>query len=377
MKQLDPNKVRIAVEGLPILAEVVDALSSIDNTPDLSKLALNSLSGDLIQGGTITKFASTGIKDESSRLVVFVNNDGIVTDTIDVETLVGETNVAGDLKVDGEIYAKKLHVDEVTADVRNERSGPLEFNDADGNIYNKGLLWLQKDKPTKQLVYRPNPDRLWSSDSIDLHADAAYFVNGNYVLNKDSLGPDIKTSSLKQVGTLNDLKVKGNVSLSQHLFWNADADRLGLGTEAPNGAIGVMGFDSEFVIDVDQPQIRVGTYTTHDLEIITDDTPRIIVSANGKIHLGAKGQDSARVTVHGKLGVGVNTVADDTDLAVAGPIRFENKKFQVGSGTPSTGQFRKGDIVWNDDPKPTSYIGWVCVREGTPGEWKPFGQISS
>ena len=108
MKQLDPNKVRIAVEGLPILAEVVEALSSIDQTPDMSKLALNSLSGDLIQGGTISKFKSTGIKDESSRLVVFVNDDGIVTDTIDVETLVGDTNVAGDLHVDGEIYAKKI-----------------------------------------------------------------------------------------------------------------------------------------------------------------------------------------------------------------------------------------------------------------------------
>jgi hypothetical protein len=377
MKQLDPNKVRIAVDGLPILAEVVNALAEVDQTPDMSKLALNSLSGDLIQGGTITKFTSTGIKDESSRLVVFVNDDGIVTDTIDVETLIGETNVSGDLKVDGEIYAKKLHVDEVTADVRNERSGPLEFNDADGNIYNKGLLWVQKEGPTKQLVYRPNPDRLWSSDAIDLHADAAYLVNGNYVLNKDSLGPDVKTSSLKQLGILNELTVKGNMSLSQHLFWNADADRLGLGTDAPNGAIGVMGFDSEFVVDVDQPEVRIGTYTTHDLEIITDDTPRITLSANGKVHFGTKGGDSARVTVHGKLGVGVNQVADDTSFAVAGPIRFENKKFQVGEGTPTEGQYRKGDIVWNDDPKPTSYIGWVCIREGTPGEWKPFGQISS
>ena len=87
MKQLDPNKVRIAIEGLPVLAEVVNALADVDQTPDVSKLALNSLSGDLIQGGTITKFTSTGIKDESSRLVVFVNDDGIVTDTIDVETL--------------------------------------------------------------------------------------------------------------------------------------------------------------------------------------------------------------------------------------------------------------------------------------------------
>ena len=272
---------------------------------------------------------------------------------------------------------KKLHVDEVTADVRNERSGPLEFNDKDGTIYNKGLLWIKEGSSTKQLVYRANPDRLWSSDSIDLHTEAAYHVNGNYVLNKDSLGPDVKTSSLKQVGVLNDLKVKGNVALSQHLFWNADADRLGLGTDAPNGAIGVMGFDSEFIIDVDQPEIKIGTYTTHDLQIVTDDSPRITISANGKIHLGNKGSVDAKVSIHGQLGVGVNTVPEGVSLSVAGPIKFENKMFQTGEGTPTDGQYRKGDIVWNDDPKPTSYVGWVCVREGTPGEWKPFGQISS
>jgi len=182
---------------------------------------------------------------------------------------------------------------------------------------------------------------------------------------------------LKQVGVLNELNVKGNVALSQHLFWNADADRLGLGTDAPNGAIGVMGFDSEFIIDVDQPEVRIGTYTVHDLHVVTDDTSRIIVSANGKVNFGNKDTSDARVSIHGKLGVGVNQVPEDVSLSVAGPIKFENKKFQTGSDTPVDGQYRKGDIVWNDDPKPTSYVGWVCVREGTPGEWKAFGQISS
>ena len=46
-----------------------------------------------------------------------------------------------------------------------------------------------------------------------------------------------------------------------------------------------------------------------------------------------------------------------------------------GSGTPTSGAFRQGDIVWNDSPAPTSYVGWVCVKTGTPGDWRPFGQI--
>jgi hypothetical protein len=113
------------------------------------------------------------------------------------------------------------------------------------------------------------------------------------------------------------------------------------------------------------------------LHVITDDTSRIVVSANGKVNFGNKDTSDAKVSIHGKLGVGVNQVSDDVSLSVAGPIKFENKKFQTGSGTPVEGQYRKGDIVWNEDPKPTGYVGWVCTREGTPGEWKPFGQISS
>ena len=46
-----------------------------------------------------------------------------------------------------------------------------------------------------------------------------------------------------------------------------------------------------------------------------------------------------------------------------------------GTKEPTSGSFRQGDIVWNENPIPTGYVGWICVRTGTPGEWKPFGQI--
>jgi hypothetical protein len=68
---------------------------------------------------------------------------------------------------------------------------------------------------------------------------------------------------------------------------------------------------------------------------------------------------------------------DDVDFAVAGPVRFENKKFEVGDAAPTSGSYRRGDIVWNSVPRPTGYVGWICTRDGAPGEWKAFGQISS
>ena len=44
---------------------------------------------------------------------------------------------------------------------------------------------------------------------------------------------------------------------------------------------------------------------------------------------------------------------------------------------PSTGTWAVGDRVWNSNPSPSDYIGWVCVIAGSPGVWKGFGEIEA
>ena len=44
---------------------------------------------------------------------------------------------------------------------------------------------------------------------------------------------------------------------------------------------------------------------------------------------------------------------------------------------PTQGVYKKGAVVWNANPTPTGYVGWVCIMDGTPGEWKPVGQIGA
>ena len=78
-----------------------------------------------------------------------------------------------------------------------------------------------------------------------------------------------------------------------------------------------------------------------------------------------------------KLGIGVKNFSPDADITTAGPIRFQDKKFEVGSSDPDSGNYVTGDIVWNTTPTPTGYVGWICIKGGTPGTWKPFGQIAS
>ena len=75
----------------------------------------------------ITKFKSQGIRDESTHDTVLVNDLGLHVDNMTVNEILSPVAVKGDLNVEGSITAQKLHVNELTADIRNERSSPLEF----------------------------------------------------------------------------------------------------------------------------------------------------------------------------------------------------------------------------------------------------------
>ena len=41
-----------------------------------------------------------------------------------------------------------------------------------------------------------------------------------------------------------------------------------------------------------------------------------------------------------------------------------------GTGPPTTGAWRRGDIVWNTTPSADRPAGWLCVERGTPGVWR-------
>ena len=338
----------------------------------------NEISGDKIHGGRITKFSSVGIVDEATKQVIAIKDEGIHTDHLYVRTIRNKdgVQVLGGLKVQGDITARSLHVDEITADVRNERSSPLEFTPDENGIYGKGLIWKDAG-PSKQFVYRANPDRIWSTESIDLNIGNAYKIDNIDILTIDTLGSSIRKSSLTQVGTLNNLRTSGNLNIDDFIIYDADSQRLGIGTDAPNGNISITSYETEFVIDVESAATKIGNWTTDDLNIVTDNTTRITVKANGKVDFGKSGRNDAKVSVYGKLGVGVNNVSEGVSVSSAGPIEIAGTKIMTGTAVPTNGTFRQGDIVYNTNAVATGYVGWVCVRDGTPGQWKPFGAISA
>lgn len=369
----NPIDIRNIKTGLETLGNMIADIA--DRPVELPEILDRSLSGNKINGGKITNFSSTGIKDTATAVVLQVTDNGIITNSIDVDTLQGNTSVTGDLNVAGHITASSLHVDEITADVRIERSSPLEFVAGETNgIYGKGLLWRGQDR-TRQFLYQANPDRILSSESIDIAADASYMINGQTVLTDDQLGTTITKSNLRELGALRNLTVQGDVRVDEFIYYEAGTMRVGFNTEEPNGMLSLMSLDSELVFDPEGPMATIGTYTTSDLQIITDNTPRIVISNTGFIKVGTDVE--SKVTIPGKLGVGVANPPTDASITTSGPIRLQGTKHEVGNGIPTSGNYSKGDIVWNTDPKPTGYVGWVCVREGTPGLWKSFGQIAN
>lgn len=358
------------------LEDLANVLESLENRPTPKPAILDrSLSGDKIHGGKITKFNSVGITDNATKNMVLVSDDGLFVDVVNVQTAKGDLEVEGTLTakkivVEGELTATKVHVDELVADVRNERTSPLEFKAEKGVAYGKGLIWPGGDY-TKQFVLQSDPDRLFSSESVDLLKGKEYMIRGMTVLSETELGASVTESNLRKVGTLENLAVEGTFEIDSYVFWDSDLMRLGIGTESPNGAVSIKSLEHEFIIDsTDDRKFKLGTYTTSELQVVTDDTVRISVGATGGITL----QD--KVVVRGALGINVKNFQTDADITTANPVRFQGKKQEVGDSSPTDGTYALGDIVWSTIPVPGGYVGWICTREGTPGIWKPFGKIA-
>lgn len=360
-------------KSLEKIADTIEELEKKNNQPVAAPLPIiadRSLSGNAITGGIIERFTSTGIKDNAKTPVLEVQKDGIRVSTVYTERVGNDLVVQGDLDIKGDVSAERMHVKHLTADNRNDPTFPILFDISEGAKQN-GLAWTGSTH-TKQFKFRENPDRFWSSETFDLRQGREFQINGQTVLTEDTLGVGVINSNLRSVGKLKGLEVTGNVNFDNFVSYSAESEKFSIGTEFPSGLLSLGSLDHQFVIDPnDSGDWKIGTWTTSSLDIITDDTVRIAIDTGGAITV--KGKTVFEKTV----GINVKNFQDDVDLAVGGAVRFQNKKQEVGDSAPTSGVYRQGDIVWNTLPRPTAYIGWVCIQDGNPGIWKPFGHISS
>lgn len=339
-------------DGLADLASIVQTVANTE-TPEPVQATVNSLSGNAIHGGKITLFRSTGITDKATKNSLLVTNDMITVGKADIDSIVGDLQVEGTLTVD------RMEVEELVSTQKFNNS--IDFHPNNGSLDLIGLQWRQEGQSTKQIIWRE--DRFFISNTVDLHRNASIQIDNIPVLSANQLGVTVTQSNLETVGTLQNLRTTGDVTIDDFIMYESGTMRLGIGSEAPNAQLSVASNEAEFIVDPDFDHIKIGSYTTSDLSLVTDNKERITIKQHGDI------------SIKTKVGINVEYVTEDVDLAVRGPIRIQDKKISVGSNMPSSGQYNLGDIVYNSAPVAGGKVGWICIQGGSPGTWKAFGAI--
>ena len=354
------SQIDIIREGLASLGSAIETIATTE-TPATPAATVNSISGNAIHGGKVTLFRSTGIVDKATRTSLVVDDDTITVGTADIDNVLGNLSVEGDLHIGGELTAKKLHIEELTSSAKHVET--IDFHPRNGSLDMLGIQWRQEGQSTKQIVWRE--DRFYISSDIDLHRNASIQIDNIPVLSADALGVTIKHSELEHVGTLVNLRTTGDLNVDDFVSWDSGSMRFSIGAEAPNGQFSVASNEAEFIVDPDFDHVRIGSYTTSKLSLLTDNKERLTIKEQGGI------------TIFKHLGINVQYPGEDVDLEVQGPIRIQDKKIGVAEVIPATGNFNKGDILYTTDPVPGGWVGWICIESGNPGRWKAFGAIQA
>ena len=205
-----------------------------------------------------------------------------------------------------------------------------------------------------------NPDRIWSSESFDVAAGQSYYINNKAVLSENGLGETIVNSNLSKVGNLESLSVIGASSFIGDI--NAERSTVSVKSVVLNNGLNQVNISC------------TGLDASSNLAINVS-REEILYADTNEISIGDRKNQRKVVKINGPVSVGVNNPSPDVDLTVKGTISFSNRKFFTGTQAPIQGTYSKGDICWNENPQGDSYVGWVCIVDGTPGTWLPFGSI--
>jgi len=318
-------------------------LSVVDNNVEV---VITSPRDNLAQIGTYTSHDLEFITDNLPR--VAIKNNG--------QVVFGNENTKN---ADVRIYGT-LTVDTVVSDNRIDRYQPLEFKTSrERGIYGQGLIWTGTGN-MRQFIMKSDTDRLWSSESIDLAEDQSYMINGQSVLSSVGLGPNVVSSNLSKIGTLESLNVQGEATFM---------DRINASRAVINAKVILFNDGDEFTI-------TNGSLSSNNKVSFDVLGQEKFYADRNEITIGNKQDTRKPVKVFGQLTVGINTPPEGVDFAVSGNIQFANKKFVTGNGSPTEGSFSKGDICWNSNPTVDNFVGWICIDSGAPGQWLPFGAIS-
>jgi hypothetical protein len=182
---------------------------------------------------------------------------------------------------------------------------------SEDKLEGQGIEWTD-GKTSTTLTYKTS-NRLHLNGSLDLEASKSFKINNADVLSAKELGPGVIRSSLRQVGNLRSLIVNGDTNLGEFAVFNSALNRLGLNTDRPNSTLSVLENNVEIVLGAPvDGRGQIGTFTNHDLDLVTDNTARVTIKANGEIVVGHERFNNGVLRVNGTI-YAKNIITDDKD----------------------------------------------------------------
>ena len=273
--------------------------------------------GDLIKGGIIENFGSTGIDDRATQVQMTLMDQAVAFEKAvwtPSAIIKGKLTVEGDLVVLGDI----------------DSNSPAANTLAD--------MAVEKIKADTELLELHSDAMLASigQKGIDLKRitqDGREIVNGN------QLGYQITDSNLQRVGMLRDLQTQGEAILSDTLY--VTGKRVGINTIEPSAVFVVWDEEIELVI------------TKH-----SSDTGYIGMPRFQRLVLGANNKD--------------NLILDTDGSVEIENLRVGNTPMSSATAIPDYNAIT-GTIVWNENPAQGGPVGWICLGGSS---WAKFGIIT-
>ena len=291
---------------------------------------LNDLKSALKTGAP----AGAGINDTASRQQVAINDNGVVMTKLRVDQVLGNLTVentvssqsvntttvnATNISATNEITASVIRARKIiTEQDQDSYNRAITFYGEDrSGLDGKGMLFSQPDF-THQFIFKADPQRIFSTESIDLYGGKTYKINGVDVIEEGRLSDSIVHSNLTSVGTLNSLRVENGIQVGQTLFVNDSYSRIGINTEQMQGALTVYEGGATIILAGDETTgtAKIGTWGPNKLSLVTDNTERISIQGN-QVEFGNSKSKNADVKVNGSLVV-------TNDLRIDGTLRVAN-----------------------------------------------------
>jgi hypothetical protein len=273
-------------------------------------------SGDVVKGGIIENFGSTGIDDRATQVQMTLMDQAVA---FEKAVWTPSAIIKGKLTVEGDLVVL----------------GDIDSNSSAANTL--ANMAVEKIKADTELLELHSDAMLASigKKGIDLKRitqDGREIVNGN------QLGYQITDSNLQRVGMLRDLQTQGEAILSDTLY--VTGKRVGINTIEPSAVFVVWDEEVELVV------------TKH-----SQDTGYIGMPRFQRLVLGANNKD--------------NLILDTDGSVEIENLRVGNTPMSSATAIPDYNAIT-GTIVWNENPAQGGPVGWICLG-GT--RWAKFGII--